>query len=57
LTTLSEAMKMVAPSELLKAEIMARKWESLTGLSGDCFRAYALWEVLKKCIPELDGVG
>jgi len=43
--------------KLLKAEIVARKWEKMTGLSGDCFRAYALWEVLKKYIPELDGIG
>jgi len=51
MVALSDKMK------LLKAGIMARKWEKMTGLSGDCIRAYALWEVLKEHIPELDGVG
>jgi len=35
---------------------LARVWEEVTNLPGDCFRAVALWKWLKEKYPELNDI-
>jgi len=42
--------------EVVSLLLKAKRWERITGLSGDCFRAVAIWKLLKHKFPELDGI-